>query len=192
MGRLLIFLIVFFLGLSVAAYAKEQPDSLINVSGAVLDAVTEVPLRNARVIIKDSLGVVLIDSLGYEVGESYRTSYEIVRYTGRVPIRGKYLVSISAKGYQPEEFDVRPTKVISNWGSGTYLDLGKTYMRYPQKERRLKEVTVTATKVKMVMKGDTLEYDATAFQLPEGSMLDNLIRELPGAQLDDNGRITVN
>jgi len=44
----------------------------------------------------------------------------------------------------------------------------------------------------MVMKGDTLEYDATAFQLPEGSMLDALIATLPGATLNDDGQITVN
>ncbi len=58
--------------------------------------------------------------------------------------------------------------------------------------RKLKEVTVTATKVKMVMRGDTIEYDATAFRLPRGSMLDDLIRELPGATLNDDGQIAIN
>ena len=36
----------------------------------------------------------------------------------------------------------------------------------------------------MVMKGDTLVYDANAFQLAEGSMLDELIRQLPGVRLE--------
>ena len=43
----------------------------------------------------------------------------------------------------------------------------------------------------MVMKGDTLVYDANAFQLAEGSMLDELIRQLPGVRLESGGRITV-
>ncbi|MBD5351548.1 MAG: hypothetical protein HDR86_01820, partial [Bacteroides sp.] len=42
----------------------------------------------------------------------------------------------------------------------------------------LDEVTATATRVKMVMKGDTIEYNAAAFQLSEGSMLDNLVKAL--------------
>lgn len=44
----------------------------------------------------------------------------------------------------------------------------------------------------MVMKGDTIVYNADAFQLSEGSMLDALIEQLPGAELKDNGQITVN
>ena len=56
----------------------------------------------------------------------------------------------------------------------------------------LDEVVVTATRVKFFYRGDTLVYDATAFQLPEGSMLDDLIRQLPGVTLNDKGEIFVN
>ncbi|HHT22167.1 MAG TPA: hypothetical protein GXZ87_02485 [Bacteroidales bacterium] len=56
----------------------------------------------------------------------------------------------------------------------------------------LKEVTVTATKVKMVLRGDTVVYNADAFRLAEGSMLDALIKQLPGAELKRDGRIYVN
>lgn len=55
----------------------------------------------------------------------------------------------------------------------------------------LDEVTVNATKVKMVMHGDTIVYNADAFQLSNGSMLDELVRRLPGVQLNGN-QITVN
>ena len=41
-------------------------------------------------------------------------------------------------------------------------------------------------------RGDTLVYDADAFQTAEGSMLDALIRQLPGAELTDQGEIFVN
>lgn len=56
----------------------------------------------------------------------------------------------------------------------------------------LGEVTVTATKVKMYYKGDTLVYDATAFKLPDGSMLDDLIRQMPGVTMNNYGEIFVN
>ena len=55
----------------------------------------------------------------------------------------------------------------------------------------LSEVVVKATKIKMVMRGDTLVYDASALNLSEGSMLDALIRQMPGTTLD-NGVTKVN
>lgn len=51
---------------------------------------------------------------------------------------------------------------------------------------------VTATRVKMVMMGDTTIYNAEAFLLAEGSMLDNLIRQLPGMELRAGGQILLN
>lgn len=60
------------------------------------------------------------------------------------------------------------------------------------REITLQEVTVTASKVKMVMRGDTVVYNADAFRLAEGSMLDALIKQLPGAELKSDGRIYVN
>ena len=57
---------------------------------------------------------------------------------------------------------------------------------------QLKEVTITGSKILMVMKGDTLEYNASALQLSNGSMLDALFRQLPGVELHKGGRITVN
>ena len=62
----------------------------------------------------------------------------------------------------------------------------------PRKEIQLGEATVKATKLMMVMKGDTLVYNADAFQLAEGSMLDKLISMLPGVELKKDGVITVN
>lgn len=56
---------------------------------------------------------------------------------------------------------------------------------------QLDEVTVSATKVRMVMGKDTITYNASEFQLAQGSMLDGLIRQLPGVMLDGD-RITVN
>lgn len=60
------------------------------------------------------------------------------------------------------------------------------------KPKELEEVTVTASRVKMVVKGDTITYNADAFALAQGSMLDGLIDQLPGVQLKSDGRIYVN
>ena len=46
--------------------------------------------------------------------------------------------------------------------------------------------------MKFYYKGDTLVYNADAFKLAEGSMLDALIQQLPGVELRDDGQIFVN
>ncbi|MBM6991779.1 MAG: outer membrane beta-barrel protein [Prevotella sp.] len=64
-------------------------------------------------------------------------------------------------------------------------------VRLEEDSKVLDEVVVKATKIKMVMKGDTVVYDASAFSLSQGSMLDALIRQMPGTTLE-NGVIKVN
>lgn len=61
-----------------------------------------------------------------------------------------------------------------------------------QEARELDEVTVTASRVKMVVKGDTLVYDGDAFALARGAMLRRLIDQLPAVELKSDGRIYVN
>ena len=59
-------------------------------------------------------------------------------------------------------------------------------------DQTLPELAVTATRVKMFYRGDTLVYNADAFNVANGSMLDALIRQLPGTELTRNGEIFVN
>jgi len=49
----------------------------------------------------------------------------------------------------------------------------------------------SGTKVKLVYKGDTIVYSADAFYLQQGSMVDDLIKQLPRVLLKDNGEIYV-
>ena len=51
---------------------------------------------------------------------------------------------------------------------------------------------MTATRVKFYTKKDTVVFNADAFEMAEGSMLDALIKQLPGVELRDNGQIYVN
>lgn len=48
------------------------------------------------------------------------------------------------------------------------------------------------TRIKMAYKNDTIVYNASAFQLPDGSMLEALVRQMPGVELKDDGTILVN
>lgn len=82
---------------------------------------------------------------------------------------------------------------VKHFGRNTQITLPDILLvRKTMQTIRLDEVVVRPTKIKMLQRGDTIVYDATAFNLPEGSMLDDLVRELPGAELRPNGEIFVN
>ena len=56
----------------------------------------------------------------------------------------------------------------------------------------LKGTTVTAHASKVTLKADTFVYNASAFRTPEGSVVEELVRRLPGAEVGDDGTIKIN
>lgn len=98
---------------------------------------------------------------------------------------GKYTLRAEKEGYTDAQKDFTVTSKRN-----TLLGLGTLWMK-KVKTRQLKEAVVRATHIKMVTRGDTVVYDAAAFDLAEGSMLDALVAQLPGAELKD-GQIKVN
>lgn len=103
--------------------------------------------------------------------------------------KGNFIFKFSKEGY----FDAYVNaKLVAIPHRNLLNDLGYVYMRKKAKEIQLNEAVVTATKIKMVMKGDTIVYNADAFQMAQGSMLDKLITALPGVRLDPGGQISVN
>lgn len=101
---------------------------------------------------------------------------------------GRYQLTLYKEGYETvtKEFTIASL-------SQDLINMYWVQMR-PEKtiHRELDEVTVQATRIKMYMNGDTVVYDASAFKLAEGSMLDDLVRQLPNATLNANGEMTVN
>lgn len=99
---------------------------------------------------------------------------------------GRYILKASYAGYHD-------TFVNCEIRSSREAFISVKPIRMPKiKQRKLDEVVVVATKVKMVMKGDTIVYNADAFNLAEGSMLDALISRLPNTTLTKDGEIYVN
>lgn len=100
---------------------------------------------------------------------------------------GVYYLSLEFDKYNPL---TRPLEIKRIGSRESMLDLDEIVLtRAPKK---LGEVVVTATKVKFYNKGDTLVFNADAFELAEGSMLDALVSQLPGVELKENGQIYVN
>ena len=94
----------------------------------------------------------------------------------------------------PDYYTVyRPVRFAWKKRNTVYFQIPEVQMRRKslKDSRMLSEVAVTATKIKFYLDGDTMVYNADAFQLQEGSMLDALIEQLPGAELKPDGQILV-
>ncbi len=58
--------------------------------------------------------------------------------------------------------------------------------------RSLKEVVITAEHVPVVIKKDTIEFNAEAFKTRPNAVVEELLKKMPGVQVDNDGTITVN
>lgn len=56
----------------------------------------------------------------------------------------------------------------------------------------LKEVEIRGTAAQMVVKGDTTEFNATAFKTAQNAVVEDLLKRLPGVEVSAEGKITVN
>ncbi len=165
-----------------------QTKGKLAIVGHVYENLGRTPLQGAMVRLLDAKGVV-IDSMKTTGGTQYGNIIKYAsRYTFNVPrTEGtSYTIEAEANGYDPGYMEVK----IGDLGRReTKRELATIYLA---RARQLEEVTVTASKVKFYHKLDTLVYDASAFQLAEGSMLDALVSQLPGVEVKDNGQIFVN
>ena len=135
-----------------------------------------------------------IDSVHTEYHEDKEAEWTYAYFTASVREPGSYLVRLWCEGYQTQYV---PFEVKKLYKRERYRRLKTVYMRPLIKsadafDGELDEVTVRATKLKFYMDGDTLVYNADAFNLSEGSMLDALLKRLPGVELEQGGVIKVN
>ena len=56
----------------------------------------------------------------------------------------------------------------------------------------LEGVEIVAQAPEVTASEDTLVYNSSAYRVPEGSALEELVKKLPGAEVDENGKITIN
>ena len=154
------------------------------VQGVVFDSFTEqgipalITLMTADSLVVDTMTAIPDDY-------PFRDYPHAADYEFTIQKTGRYIVKAEMEGYES-------TYVNFELRSRREQDIKVKPLRMEKDFHDLPEVVVKATKVKMVMKGDTIVYNADAFNLAEGSMLDALIARLPGAQLTKEGEIFVN
>ena len=158
-----------------------------SVQGSVVDNMTgmgvtaKITLMTADSVVIDTI-TAQIEEMPYDIGNS--KAYYV--FKDAVTSKGKYIVKAEKEGYDVCYMNCELRSTREDYIGVKQIRMTKIV------EHELKGVTVVASKVKMVMKGDTIVYNANAFNLAEGNMLDALIARLPGAKLEKDGRIYVN
>ena len=189
------FFTFFFLLLSMYAHAQQKPlltvDDVMQkeyhiLYGQVLDHVTRQPLVGVKtqLLTKDSILVFEWTIIPNAEVANLRSVF-----VAPLPEAGAYILHLEKEGY---EAVTRPYGIDKLRKSEKAILHDPIIMKRAPREMQLNEAVVKATKVKFYVRGDTVVYNADAFQLEEGSMLDALISQLPGAELKDDGRIFVN
>lgn len=172
MKRFLLGLLL-MVGVAISAFAQSG-GSRGSVSGTVIDKGDNSPVIQATVqllSVKDSSMVVgNVTDLNGHFSLSVRS--------------GKYLLKISYIGYSPYFKQV----VLSR--NNLRANVGKVPLEADA--IMLAEAVVVAEAPEVTAAEDTLVYNSSAYRVPEGSALEELVKKLPGAEVDENGKITIN
>ena len=154
--------------LTLTAVAQDR-----KVTGTIVDSGTKEPLEQVTIQLLKPDSSYVIGTLSNEKGNFAVTA----------PRNGKYLLKMTSVGYKTVVKNINITE-------GRDLKLGTTAMS--EDAVMLKGATVTGQAKKVVVKEDTFVYNSAAFRTPEGSAIEELVKRLPGAQIDDDGKITIN
>ena len=101
----------------------------------------------------------------------------------KVPV-GEFLLRYSFMGYSTQEFSFKTVKEDRERALGVF--------RLYEKSIMLTEAVIEDALPPTQVVDDTLMFNVSAFRVPEGSVLEELIKRLPGVEVDENGGITVN
>ena len=101
----------------------------------------------------------------------------------KVP-EGEYLLRYSFMGYSTVDFDFKVLKEDRDRQLGVFKMYESSIM--------LTEAVIEDALPPTQVVDDTLMFNVSAFRVPEGSVLEELIKRLPGVEVDENGNITVN
>ena len=163
--RILLFLTVLFLSAFTAAAQNHK------VTVQLQDALTGEPVGFATVSLHPERGTAVKYALTDHEGKS---TLEKVK-------SGKYTFKAELMGYKPYE------KAIEVGGN---LDLG--VIKLDQDQEVLDAARVTDVGNPIIIKKDTVEYNASSFKISDDNMLVDLLKKLPGIEVSEDGTITSN
>ncbi len=165
----LVFILFSFSGIAQQSY------STVEVRGVIVEEGNKEPIEQATIrllSVRDS-------SLIGGVVSSRNGSFSIKDVKP-----GKYLLHVSFIGFDPL---YQPLEIT---GQRNPANLGRLEMT--DGTINLGEAVVIGKAAEVVVKNDTVEYNADSYKVTEGAVLEDLLKRMPGVEVDSEGKITVN
>ena len=161
-------LMMLLLLVTMASYAQERL-----ISGAIIDRDTKDPVEQVTVQLLRADSTYVTGAISNESG----------LFHFKAPENGKDLLKITSVGYKTiiKRIAIEQDK---NLAMGNVVIGADAIM--------LKGAVVTAMAQKVTVKEDTFVYNSSAYRTPEGSVVEELVRRLPGAEVSDDGTIKIN
>lgn len=166
------FLLLILLIVSGTAFAQQGG---VEVTGVVVEQGNNEPIEQATVrllSVKDS-------TLVRGVASSRNGSFTLKNVKA-----GNYLLHISFVGFDPLYQPLRIT------GKTDPVNMGK--LELSDGAILLGEAVVIGKAAEVVVRNDTVEYNADSYKVAEGSVLEDLLKKMPGVEISSDGKITVN
>ena len=163
-------IILFLLFISFSALSQES-----EVRGTLFDASQKLPVELATVRLSR-----LPDSTFVTGTASDKDG--VFKFTALSA--GKYFIYISYLGYQPLY------KNIEIKAASDKINLGQLLMVLS--DTQLKEAVVVGKQPGVMVNNDTIEYSPTAFRTVKNAVIEDLLKKLPGVEIDEDGKILVN
>lgn len=166
---LLMLLMILF---SPMAFAQQ---SGVNVTGSVVEQGSDTPIEQATVRLLNVKDSAMVRGV---------VSARNGSFTLRNVKKGSYLLHITFIGYDPL---YQPLQIT---GKKNPVNVGKLELSDGAIE--LGEAVVIGKAPEVTVRNDTVEYNADSYKVTEGSVLEDLLKKMPGVEVDSEGKITVN
>lgn len=165
---------ILLMSLTVISALAQSSSRKVTVSGTVLDGDDKSPVIQATVQLLSPK-------------DSSMVAGNVTNIDGQFSLAarpGKYILKISFVGYSPV---MEPLTLASN---RQRTNVGKIELH--SDAIMLEGAVIVAQAPEVTASEDTLVYTSSAYRVPEGSALEELVKKLPGAEVDENGTITIN
>ncbi|NLY24927.1 MAG: outer membrane beta-barrel protein [Bacteroidales bacterium] len=165
-------LLLLALSFTISVMAQAQSNS--SISGKLIDKESEKPVELANVRILKKSDSTFVTGKASDAKGIFN-----------IPIRnGEYIVHISFIGYNDVYRDVQVTSSLPGAQLGNISITNDNIL--------LSETVVTAKASEIAVRGDTLEYNADSYKVTESAVVEDLLKKMPGVEIDKDGKITVN
>ncbi|MDE6689788.1 MAG: carboxypeptidase-like regulatory domain-containing protein, partial [Prevotella sp.] len=162
----------FLLSTAVLLLAALSIQAQRSISGTVIDDTQKEAVIQATVALLKTDSTLVANAATNLDGQFKLTA----------PQDGRYLLKVSYLGYK--------TLFRNVTMEGKPVDLGQLTIQADA--IMLKGAEVVKNQAKVYTKDDTLVYNASAYRAPEGSVVEELVKKLPGAEVGDDGTIKIN